>query len=182
MGRREVAAEEFGTRLRKTREGRNWSQARMAEVLTEHGITAYPTTVAKIESGERAVKVNELAVFADIFGVSLDALVGRRARPTGDLLYTVETLLNTKSQGRWPVQALLSTMAEQTTEVADADSNGRWAELIEDAQAAVAALTEALAAVDRVGRRPTIGIERAQREMLRRYLNKKDEEDTVDDA
>jgi hypothetical protein len=32
------------------------------------------------------------------------------------------------------------------------------------------------------GRILTIGIERAQREMLRRYLNKKDEEDTVDDA
>jgi hypothetical protein len=64
----------------------------MAEVLSEHGITAYPTTVAKIESGERAVKVNELAVFADIFGVSLDALVGRPARPAGDLSYAEERL------------------------------------------------------------------------------------------
>jgi transcriptional regulator with XRE-family HTH domain len=176
------AATRFRQRVKAERNRRGWTQTELAEKLSASGIHAQWSSIAKLESGARGVRLDEAAAIADIFGTSLETLMGRRARPAGDLLYTVETLLNTKSQGRWPVQALLTAMADQATEVAAADSNGRWAELIEDARAAVTALTEALTAVDRVGQRPTLGIKQAQRKILRMHLDKWDEEDTGDDT
>jgi transcriptional regulator with XRE-family HTH domain len=172
----------FRQRVKAERNRLGWTQTELAEKLSANGVHAKWSSIAKLESGARGVRLDEAAAIADVFGTSLLALMGRRPKPAGDLHYTVETLLSTQRQGRWPLQALLTAMAEQTTEVAAADSRGFWAELIEDARAAVTALTEALAAVDRVGQRPTIGIKRAQREILRRHLDKWDEEDTGDDT
>ena len=47
----------------------------------------YSTTVAKIESGERAVRIDEAAALADLFDVSVDALLGRNVERTGNLAY-----------------------------------------------------------------------------------------------
>jgi hypothetical protein len=38
----------------------------------------HPTTVAKIEAGDRSVRINEAVGIADLFEVSLDSLLGRK--------------------------------------------------------------------------------------------------------
>ena len=83
MGKRTRSEFYFGKRVRAERERRGWSQAEMAKLLWDNGVRPmYPTTIAKIESTDpasrRAVKIDEAIAVADLFGVSLDALVGRK--------------------------------------------------------------------------------------------------------
>jgi hypothetical protein len=50
------------------------------QVLDINGLgidNMYPTTVAKIEAGDREVKLDEAAALADLFGMSLDAMLGK---------------------------------------------------------------------------------------------------------
>lgn len=69
---------DIGRRVKATRELRGWTQAKLAELLVEHGIEPMHTsTVQKIEAGDRSVSVGEAAGIADVFGLSLDALLGR---------------------------------------------------------------------------------------------------------
>src|SRR6516164_6885913 len=80
MGTDEMAAKLFGDRIRDERNRHKWSQAELAERLSKRVKGIYPTTIHKIESGDRAIRFDELAAVADVFGVSVDALLGRRAR------------------------------------------------------------------------------------------------------
>jgi transcriptional regulator with XRE-family HTH domain len=80
MGSQGRVRDQFAARLRAHRERLGWSQAELAKVLTDDGVTGvYPTTIAKIEAGDRAVQVDELVGIAQAFGVSVDLLVGRYA-------------------------------------------------------------------------------------------------------
>ena len=55
MVRRVRIEEYFRKRLRLERdEVRGWSQAELAKMLTARGIDMHPTTIAKIEAGDRA--------------------------------------------------------------------------------------------------------------------------------
>lgn len=74
------ADKRFGKVLKEHREHRGWTQPQMAEKLTEHGVQPmHDTTVAKIEAGTRSVRINEAVAIADLLGVPLDALLGRRS-------------------------------------------------------------------------------------------------------
>src|SRR6201998_391103 len=84
MVRSRAIVNRFGERLRDLRARREWSQTQLAELLTANGCRAYGTTVAKMEANERDLRVEEAAVFADVFGCSIDQLLGRRARPAAD--------------------------------------------------------------------------------------------------
>jgi hypothetical protein len=54
-------------RLRDERERHGWSQVALAEMVTRSGVVCHTSTIAKIESGFRAVRVEELKIFADLF-------------------------------------------------------------------------------------------------------------------
>lgn len=96
--------------MKQERGARGWSQADLSKVLQDRGLEhIYPTTVAKIESGERAVRIDEATAIADLFDVSVDALLGRKVRPGNDLAYILRGVLNTARQS-----------AEQTAAIADA--------------------------------------------------------------
>jgi transcriptional regulator with XRE-family HTH domain len=78
MGTSKWTDKRFGQRLRTEREGRGWSQAYLAKALSTVGVhTMHPTTIAKIEAGERSLRINEAMGIADLLEVSLDFLVGR---------------------------------------------------------------------------------------------------------
>jgi hypothetical protein len=50
----------------------------MAKLLSENGIPMiHATTIAKIEAGSRPTRIDEAIGIADVFGISLDALLGR---------------------------------------------------------------------------------------------------------
>lgn len=84
----------FRVRVRRERERLKMSQADLAEMLSDMGLKGiYPTTIAKIESGERAVRIDEAAALSKVFEVSLDALVGRKPSiEVSDLGYQLRNL------------------------------------------------------------------------------------------
>ena len=80
MGSQKWSDRDFGKRVKAHRSDRGWTQPQMAKMLSDNGI--YPmhsTTIAKIEAGERSVRINEAVGIAELFGVSLDSFVGRKS-------------------------------------------------------------------------------------------------------
>ena len=79
MGNRKGTDDHFSKRVRTERELRKWTQAEMAKMLTAKGIQMHWTTIAKIEKGDRLVRIDEAAGIADLFETSVDVLLGRAA-------------------------------------------------------------------------------------------------------
>ena len=88
-------------------------------MLGDKGIKGiYPTTVAKIESGERAVRIDEATALADLFEVSLDALLGRKQHSQEDeLAYLLRLLRDTARDSSQQVGATMETIREQLEEL-----------------------------------------------------------------
>jgi hypothetical protein len=93
----------------------------MAKLLSDKGIQAHPTTVAKIEAGDRAAKIDEVAVVADLFGVSLDTLLGRRAKPRSDLVYTLTAVVDTAYRSSTQVQQIRTALADRIADLSALD-------------------------------------------------------------
>jgi transcriptional regulator with XRE-family HTH domain len=109
----------FRGRVKKQRDRRGWSQADVAKMLGDKGIKGiYPTTIAKIESGERAVRIDEAAALADLFDVSLDALLGRKQHSQDDeLAYLLRLLRDTARDSSQQVGATMDAIREQLDEL-----------------------------------------------------------------
>lgn len=83
----------FRKRVANLRNERDWSQAELAKKLTAMGIdNMHNTTVAKIEAGDREIKLDEAAALANLFGLSVDSLLGRRQGAHQDLQYALGAL------------------------------------------------------------------------------------------
>jgi transcriptional regulator with XRE-family HTH domain len=121
MGNRGRARDYFRKRVRDERERRGWSQSHMAKLLSDKGIGAHTTTIAKIEAGDRAVPVDEAAAIADLFEVSLDKLLGRDLGPERDLKYALEALEQTARHASWQVSTIESTLRDKAAELATFD-------------------------------------------------------------
>jgi transcriptional regulator with XRE-family HTH domain len=119
MGRESALENRFRERVKKERDRRGWSQADVAKMLGDKGIKGiYPTTVAKIESGERAVRIDEATALADLFAVPLDALLGRKHHSQEDeLAYLLRLLRDTARQSSQQVWATMETIREQLEEL-----------------------------------------------------------------
>ena len=78
MGRKERTEVYFRKRLKRERDSRGWSQSEMAKLLSDNGIPMHPTTIAKIEAGDRTVRIDEATGIADLLGLGLDGLLGRK--------------------------------------------------------------------------------------------------------
>jgi len=93
MGRHKWTDERFGERVKAERDHRGWSQAHMATMQSDEGIhSMHPTTIAKIEAGDRSVRINEAVGIADLFEVSLDSLVGRQEHDDSTLMFALRVL------------------------------------------------------------------------------------------
>ncbi|MGW6003569.1 helix-turn-helix domain-containing protein [Oerskovia enterophila] len=63
--------------MRKKREELGWSQQELAEALRDAGVSSHQTTVAKVERGERPLKMTEAVAVAYALGmVKLDEVLG----------------------------------------------------------------------------------------------------------
>lgn len=142
MGYDDKIASLFRDRVKAERTAREWSQARLAEEMTNRGvITSWPA-IHKIEAGSRAVRISEAAAIADSFGISLDRLLRRRARPASDRDFALRQLQATLDDSARVVRTALRAVADR---VAEAD-DGNDTELIASVQAACDQLdTDALA-------------------------------------
>ena len=109
----------FRDRVKYERDRRKWSQADLSKMLNDKGIKGiYPTTIAKIESGERAVRIDEAATLADLFEVPLDALLGRRAgAQRNELAYRLRLLRDTAKESSQQVWTSMEKIREQLEEL-----------------------------------------------------------------
>ena len=81
----DTEAQEMGARVARLRNDMGWSQGALARSLAAAGFKgAHQTTVSRIEKGERAVTLHEAYIIAEVFGISLDDLSGRKEGPRVD--------------------------------------------------------------------------------------------------
>lgn len=153
MGKQSRVETQFRERVRRERERRDWSQAELAKQLRDRGIASiYTTTVAKIEAGERAVRIDEATALADIFDVSVDALLGRSASFQKDRLYAVQDAARQATAG---VSAIKTTLMNVFPELSGLEFDNREA-VTAAAGRAMAALDQAVDALMVVTGQPTI--------------------------
>lgn len=86
MGKHHVKAaahyeRQFGRVIRQMREARGWSQAELAARLASIGFEYHQTTIGKLESGARALRIGELFAMSSVFEVQaadlLAAVIGQ---------------------------------------------------------------------------------------------------------
>ncbi|HME78909.1 MAG TPA: helix-turn-helix transcriptional regulator [Mycobacterium sp.] len=118
MNKEKLAAAELRNTLKRLRTDRGWSMAEMAELLTAKGLTAYQTTITKIEAGNRAVQIDELVAYADIFECSVDTLLGHTTTAAGDKSVAVSALVNLALAALWGTQ---DTAARLSRAIANVD-------------------------------------------------------------
>jgi transcriptional regulator with XRE-family HTH domain len=110
----------FGERLKDERGHRGLTQPQLAKLLAEKGIKPmHATTIAKIEAGVRSVRINEAVGIADLFGVSLDSLLGRRpgAGRDHERAYLLRSLRDTSRGSSQQVWAAMETIRERLAEL-----------------------------------------------------------------
>jgi transcriptional regulator with XRE-family HTH domain len=60
-------SEVLAQRVRHLRTNRGWKQQELADELKAHGLTLDPSAIARVENGQRQVKVDELFALAFVF-------------------------------------------------------------------------------------------------------------------
>lgn len=97
----------------------------MAKMLANNGLSAHATTIAKIEAGDRQVRIDEAAAIADLFDVSLDSLLGRKTALENDLVHAVRSLQEVAHKALWDIGHTMDSVRERVADVADFDFEGR---------------------------------------------------------
>lgn len=89
----------FAENVRREREKRGFSQAEMARRLREFGLDQFhPTTVSRVENGERPVRLSEAARFADILGTTVGKLVSNYIEEVEDLVEALAIMRELESR------------------------------------------------------------------------------------
>jgi hypothetical protein len=92
----------------------------MADMLSDMGIAPmHPTTLAKIEAGTRSVRINEAVGIAELFKVSLDALLGRQRHDDTTLTFALATLLDYVTDCQRQIREAQGTAADISEQVDD---------------------------------------------------------------
>jgi transcriptional regulator with XRE-family HTH domain len=143
MGSTKAGDELFGKRVKEERDRMGWTQAQIAKMLCDIGIRPmHGTTVAKIEAGDRSVRINEAMGFADLFEIPVESLVGRVPHGSAhdSLISTVRGLLVA-------AHGSISQVAEMRqrlgTYLGDIFTDDECDEIVEDADRALTDLERA---------------------------------------
>jgi transcriptional regulator with XRE-family HTH domain len=122
MGFREQVDSYFGERVRKERDRLGWSQEELARRMTDRGIPAYASTIAKIESGRkpRPARLGEAIVIADLFEAPVSALLGRPPDET-TLTFAMVTLMGYMQEAEQRILEAKQAMADIGDQLDDAE-------------------------------------------------------------
>lgn len=74
--------ERVGANLRALREARGWSQGEFSRLLEERGVVLRQQVIAKIEAGQRPLRLNEAAAATELLEVPVEAVTASRERLT----------------------------------------------------------------------------------------------------
>ncbi|QZY52710.1 helix-turn-helix domain-containing protein [Leucobacter tenebrionis] len=80
----------FVYNMARLRKMRGMSQNELANRLTAKGLPFYQATVQRVENGERSVRLDEACVIAELFEVSLDAMMTNFEGPMETASYSVD--------------------------------------------------------------------------------------------
>lgn len=150
MGRQSLVETLFRKRVKQERTRRGWSQADLSKRLQAKGLQhLLPSTVAKIENGDRAVRIDEANALADLFAVSLDELLGRDL-PERDLLTTLQELMDAARHAHSQVDALEGSLRALTVELAAFQLDEQDGDILTAGEQACAALAAAGEALERL--------------------------------
>lgn len=143
MGKQGQIGDRLRQRLRDEREHHGWSQAALAAAVRRRGLLCHETTIAKIEAGSRAVRVDELTVLSEIFTVSIDMLVGRNR--SGELAWAAGNLTAAAQKMATEIDAMRSRLASDRDDLVQARTIGGSAvdNLLERAVTSIRALAGA---------------------------------------
>jgi transcriptional regulator with XRE-family HTH domain len=111
----------FGKRFREARNKKKWSQTETAKRLGQLGVRAYPSTIAKIEAGDRPVKLAELAAIAEMFGVSIDVLLRRGVKPRSDRVHALTTVVDTALRASAEIAGIVAAVRDRVDDLAAFD-------------------------------------------------------------
>jgi transcriptional regulator with XRE-family HTH domain len=152
MGKQSAAEARFRERVQQERERRKWSRADLSKLLQSKGFEhIYPSTVAKIEYGERAVRIDEATAIADLFEVSVDVLLGRSVERSRDLAYTLRAVQNIARQSAQQTAAIADALGDSLVDLGALEFNGRE-QLENEVVRAQAALRDAQVAFSNVAK------------------------------
>jgi transcriptional regulator with XRE-family HTH domain len=172
MGLNQRAESYFSKRLRSERDRRGWSQDELAKRLSDKGVHVYASTIAKIESGSRAARLNEVAAVADLLEVSIDTLLGRSVSAKNDEMYAFKALLDTAQQASWQVSSVETTLRERVAELAAFDLPRMMKDFQSDCERACDALAAANDALSTPMKPGGGNLQRLTRKLLLQELQK----------
>ncbi|MCA4132957.1 helix-turn-helix transcriptional regulator [Arthrobacter sp. M4] len=159
----DVDEERFRANMKMHRERLGWSQGELSRRLIESGWGIFhQTTVSRIESGERPVKLGEARAIAAMLGVSLEKmmLVAEYSRLEADLIHRLESLgesFTTATSGLSRLIASREQLEHFLREGTTVSMTERDERLREIASTAVAMLS---------GRTPEMALKRARNEPI----------------
>lgn len=121
----------------------------MAKLLKDKGFSTYTTTIHKIENDQRPVPLDEAAAIADLFGMSLDTLLGRNLGPDRDLLYMLTALGRTAQQAAPLMRSVENDLRERVAELGafEFDQRSAITDVCERTAAALRQANDALAKI-----------------------------------
>jgi transcriptional regulator with XRE-family HTH domain len=117
MANKKWAEHHFSKALKDQRDRREWSQAQLAKMLANKDIHMHWTTIAKIEKGERSVRIDEAAAIADLFDVSVDTLLGRKPTAQRDLRYALGALTDAVFTSRTELHRTSKTLQDRLDDI-----------------------------------------------------------------
>jgi transcriptional regulator with XRE-family HTH domain len=160
----------FRERMTYERKQRGWSQAEVAEMLTARGVDKmHHTTVAKIEGGDREVKLDEAAALADLYGLSLDEMLGRnRASPDNEVVHGIRVLRDQARLHQAEVRTICIKLANQAIDVG---YGGVPADVADDWSAMTVVVDQVYTALEKADQRLNELMQQADR-ILTRLLSK----------
>jgi len=142
---RTTAEDFFGTRMRRERERRGWTQAELASKLAAVGVNLHPSAIAKIELRDvtrpRTIRLDEAQAIAYILGLPLEEMARTSIDRFDDLMiFLGQTLIRMRNDA--------STVDELTreaeTQLATMDPEAAHALAQDHFLAQLTALTRAL--------------------------------------
>ncbi|OBI52962.1 hypothetical protein A5706_22960 [Mycobacterium sp. E796] len=148
--------------MKAERGRRAWSQAELSDRLRAKGLEhMLPSTVAKIENGDRAVRIDEANAVADIFGISVDELLGR-SPAGGNLVWSASRLTGLARNSAGHMSDLIETVTDELQDVryyaAFDPPTDSVDDLIVSTEAVLSALEEARRTLDTLGEASIPGV------------------------
>jgi transcriptional regulator with XRE-family HTH domain len=108
----------FRHRITRERKKRGWSQAEVARKLKAKDIdNVHISTVSKIEAGDREIKLDEALAIAEIYGLSLDVLLGRKPQGQRNLRYLLDALTDAVFLSRTELQRTAKTLHDRLEDI-----------------------------------------------------------------